>query len=977
MPIRMCAQYLQALLATRVSAARRRALSRTLWWIGGGAFGLWALLVSLPVAAVSAPSIGTDLGAGATGAAPFAYPTDFIQQIMQTWVQPAQQIAGRLFGLLLVIEIAVIGMQGLLFKENLGEFLASFAFKVFSIGFFLWLIYNGNTLFSTLLQSFGMVGQQVSQAGNGLLGQVMNVGVMIALACFASADTMHGKDMSAAANAGIWMIAPVTGNFRSGNGDNGGGGGGGNMGLPIADAMTHILPILFCVGAGALALACTAILFMTWVFIMIESCIVMSAGVVFLGFAATRFTMPYAQGYLRYAICTGAKLFVFWLVLASAVILLPPQAVTAALGALAGSHVVPLLSSLIPASFVIFEFALMSLAAYAIPTYAAHSLRGSGSLSATASLSGAVHSFSQAAQGLTMLKQFAGAHITPSLFSRGAKVAEPSAAAESMEAVVQPASLLPEIIVAGPSVTNAASPVAGMGNRAVRSGSPPVAPNASVFRLPEPQALTAAAPPQGSPPSAPAPSIAAASFAPVNSVSQSAPPPQVSSVSVAAARIDLPAAVSPSQAASVGAPSSAVVSSSGETLRGVAPSEIIRTNAGGGYAMSAADVSNRLAADPASVSAAQKTAIMRRTDSKLIYAGVNSSTTRHAAAQSARPGEPVTEANIARPVITIENVSVSTTSVSVATQSVAAAGFSSASGASVARPSVIVPSVSVTARAPQAAPQNGSAFTAQAGTTGERLTRVVVTNESRSEGAPRPEMRKGADIAEASHVEKNTANTAPSTNVAVSGAAAERPGLQLAPTRPTLRAPAAATGERLVRAAVTNESRSEIAARPEMRKGAGVAEESDVEKDAGNMAPSGSANAGGSLSAERPRLNLAQAPTPPSAQSASVSMSRAGSEGVEEDDIVGAASPRTLAVTPASLRRGEVAPQAQTLAGVTPDEIKGLPSDRFRTLLTATPWGTLTIDQLEVIDESERLSLIANEVLVNMVSALPDDGEDI
>jgi hypothetical protein len=48
----------------------------------------------------------------------------------------------------------------------------------------------------------------------------------------------------------------------------------------------------------------------------------------------------------------------------------------------------------------------------------------------------------------------------------------------------------------------------------------------------------------------------------------------------------------------------------------------------------------------------------------------------------------------------------------------------------------------------------------------------------------------------------------------------------------------------------------------------------------------------------------------------------------------------------------------------------------FRKLLTASSWGELTFDQLDVIDADERLSFIANEVLAAMSDEISEGDND-
>jgi hypothetical protein len=230
---------------------------------------------------------------------------------------------------------------------------------------------------------------------------------------------------------------------------------------------------------------------------------------------------------------------------------------------------------------------------------------------------------------------------------------------------------------------------------------------------------------------------------------------------------------------------------------------------------------------------------------------------------------------------------------------------------------------------------------------------------------------------------------APSASAATPRAA-EAPSLHAAPARPTA-TPQAATNDQQAPASL-HAAQTGMTAGQAMRKGA----ESDMEKDATGNASDDAAD--GMIGAASPRMRKAASVPPvperpslsaPLARPAALPQAMRNVADSEEDDAVGAASPRKPVV--ASIRSDaeptlHAAPeepiaddmQAQTLAGMEPDRIKGLPSDRFRVLLTATPWGALTIEQLDVIDADERLSVIANEVLTNMATgSLGGSDEDL
>jgi hypothetical protein len=65
-----------------------------------------------------------------------------------------------------------------------------------------------------------------------------------------------------------------------------------------------------------------------------------------------------------------------------------------------------------------------------------------------------------------------------------------------------------------------------------------------------------------------------------------------------------------------------------------------------------------------------------------------------------------------------------------------------------------------------------------------------------------------------------------------------------------------------------------------------------------------------------------------------------------------------------------------TLIAYPANLLSALSSNEFRIRLTATPWQDLTIEQLDAIDENERLFTIANDV-INVLTAEYDSQETI
>jgi TrbL/VirB6 plasmid conjugal transfer protein len=183
--------------------------------------------------------------------------------------------------------------------------------------------------------------------------------------------------------------------------------GYGGFGLPalaITNATAHIIDECILSGMALMVVAGMAVAFMGWVSIIMEVGIVMGGGVVFLGLAGTRFTRSFAQGYLRYAVNVGTKLFVFWVVISMANMMMNGNVVNPALAGLHGLWMSDILGnrgqpgstsatetegpttltypsglaaapngiivSILPYTYLAFEFLLMAVVIYTIPAFA-------------------------------------------------------------------------------------------------------------------------------------------------------------------------------------------------------------------------------------------------------------------------------------------------------------------------------------------------------------------------------------------------------------------------------------------------------------------------------------------------------------------------------------------------------------------------------------------------------------------------------
>ncbi len=462
-----CYEYCGVAVATRWSLARRREIGRVVLAFGTGIFILWTMLMMVPATAL-ADVVGdlTSLLSGSFNLDPTAFknellnsvdPLPTIQAQTGNWYGTAQKYAQDLYGVLLGLEMFLFGFQAVLFKNDLGQILSSFSFKVFTIGFFTWLIGNAQGEVKMVIDSFTQEGQDLmsqtanttwlphASTPNGSLAQFAIEGLVLAAAFFAIGIYGQQRDKSQAEQCGT-DFADVSGSV---SGKVGGkitgtldptefsgetiwaGGvdgtiegkvGGTNditmnttkdWGCATSVPFTHLLFNLAAFGMGMMVAASIAVVLLTLVMVTVESYIVMGAGVFFLGFAGLRHTSSFAQGYLSYAVNVGVKLFTFWLIISieSALMFrLLEEAALVMIGSFAaaqfdgGNYLTQILKfsfaglTLAVAGLAVFTCMMMSALAYAIPNFAGSFVTGTTALSAMSVLSGTISSIASSAK---------------------------------------------------------------------------------------------------------------------------------------------------------------------------------------------------------------------------------------------------------------------------------------------------------------------------------------------------------------------------------------------------------------------------------------------------------------------------------------------------------------------------------------------------------------------------------------------------
>jgi type IV secretion system protein TrbL len=199
----------------------------------------------------------------------------------QPWMTTALHYAQGLFFALVAIEIAWSAITYVLQKDSLPDFVASLLLKVLGVGFFFIVLQPqyGPVWIGDIISSFSQAGSAISgqvQLTPGDPSSVFNCGTDIANAMLESASENQGMTL-------------------------------GNL-LPM---MEVVLTSMICALGVVLAFAIIAgQLLIT----LVESYIVIGAGVFMLGFTGSRWTLVFGEKYIGYAVSIGIKLFMLELI---------------------------------------------------------------------------------------------------------------------------------------------------------------------------------------------------------------------------------------------------------------------------------------------------------------------------------------------------------------------------------------------------------------------------------------------------------------------------------------------------------------------------------------------------------------------------------------------------------------------------------------------------------------------------------------
>lgn len=188
-----------------------------------------------------------------------------------TWMTNVWPFANNLFFWLALIEFTWSAAIMLLEKHDLQSWTAALVRRVMWIGAFYALLLNGRNWIPTIIDSFNILGQRASGAGPMSPTDVFMRGVNIAGAL------MDGASSSA------FFTNPGT--------------------------------CLACIVAAALTVISFIFITIQFVVAMVESYIIVAAGVIFLGFGGSRWTAPYVERYIGLGVANGVKIMLLYLLI--------------------------------------------------------------------------------------------------------------------------------------------------------------------------------------------------------------------------------------------------------------------------------------------------------------------------------------------------------------------------------------------------------------------------------------------------------------------------------------------------------------------------------------------------------------------------------------------------------------------------------------------------------------------------------------
>ena len=226
------------------------------------------------------------------------------QSAMHGWFSTLQGIANDLFFSLAAIDITWMALTWMLTRKTFDEIVPSVLKKVMTLGFFLALLTNAGTWVPDVIDSFVDAGQQAGTyqtlTPSTIMTDAIGASVGILTGTTPPAPGQAAPAQQSVAQKFLSTVEAAT----SPLGD-------------IEDVLLRII-VAFVVFAALTYIAIELLV------LLIESYVVIGAGVLFLGAGGSRWTTKFVDGYLNYMVSLGTKLFVLYLIVGTLVLKVLP-----------------------------------------------------------------------------------------------------------------------------------------------------------------------------------------------------------------------------------------------------------------------------------------------------------------------------------------------------------------------------------------------------------------------------------------------------------------------------------------------------------------------------------------------------------------------------------------------------------------------------------------------------------------------------
>jgi len=223
--------------------------------------------------------------------------TNAFKSLENTWFSALIGDAKDLFTVLAGLEITWLALTWLLARQTFDEIVPALVKKIITLGFFAAILINAQTWVPDILNSFTQAGATASGLPSLSPSTIAGYALTYPLHILAGQATQSGTGFFGKAIQAVKdTVDPA-------------------MWLEMIERVMIAIMLFF-------AFIYIAIEMMV---LLIESYIVVGAGVLFLGFGGSRWTTKFVDGYINFAVSVGVKLFTIYLIVGALITTVIPQ----------------------------------------------------------------------------------------------------------------------------------------------------------------------------------------------------------------------------------------------------------------------------------------------------------------------------------------------------------------------------------------------------------------------------------------------------------------------------------------------------------------------------------------------------------------------------------------------------------------------------------------------------------------------------